>query len=533
MSNTDDLPLTNATPVSRAESLPPPGATPLTRWVFAIAAAKLLVHLVTNLSGAYGYMRDELYYLACADHLAWGYVDHPPLSIALLWVSRHLMGDSLAAVRLLPALSGAATIVVAALLVREMGGRRAAQILAGCCAMAAPLLLGFDSVFSMNSFEILLWNVAFYLFVRATDSGETRNWVFLGLVLGLGLLNKISVLWLGAGLAAGIVLTPARRALATRGPWLSAAIAAVLFLPHVAWQVLNGYPTLEFIRNAGSGKYVALSPLDLLIQQTLFMNPLTLLLWLGGTAFFLVSRGKRASHRVLPIAYLVVFAILALNRYSKAAYLAPVMPMLFVLGALWFERLVDRLNRPAAIPVVAAVVLAGGVALAPFVTPVLPVETYIRYARALGMAPSTSEHHVMGRLPQHFADMFGWPEMARAIARAYSTLTPADRARVAILVNNYGEAGAVDFFGGAYGLPRAICGHNNYWLWGPRGARGDVVIKLGGTAEDLAQYYRDVAQAGLIVNDNSMPYESNLPVWICRSRRAPLAGDWAQFKVFN
>ncbi|RPH38058.1 phospholipid carrier-dependent glycosyltransferase, partial [bacterium] len=481
----------------------PGGIAPL----LLLALLKLSVHLVTNAFGGYGYVRDELYYLACSDHMAWGYVDHPPLSVAVLWVSRLLFGDSLFALRFLPAASGATVVFLTGLLTRELGGGRYAQILAALCVIAAPLLLGMDSIFSMNSYEILLWTVAFYLIVLVLKREERKYWLFLGVALGLGLLNKISVLWLGAGLAVGLLLTSRRKMLLTPGPWIAAGVALLLFLPHIIWQVLNGYPTLEFIRNAGSGKYAALSPVEMFLQQALFMNPLTLPIWLSGLIYFLTSKPGRP-WRILPLIYLVVFLILAITKYVKAVYLGPLFPMLFATGAISVEQFVLALHWRWIKPAILVLVLGAGIALAPFVIAVLPVETYISYAQALGVAPATAEKNELGRLPQHFADMFGWEKMVESVAQAYESLSPDEKTKCAILCNNYGEAGAIDFFGRRYRLPGSICGHNNYWLWGPGDATGEVVIRLGGSPEAFRAAYAEVTQAGLFKDEYCMPYEN-------------------------
>jgi hypothetical protein len=149
------------------------------------------------------------------------------------------------------------------------------------------------------------------------------------------------------------------------------------------------------------------------------------------------------------------------------------------------------------------------------------------------VAPSTSESNALGRLPQHFADMFGWPELADRVAGVYRSLAPDERARCTIVGGNYGEAGAIDFFGRRRGLPAAISGHNNYWLWGPRGATGSVAIVIGGRKEALERAYATVVRADVVVHPYSMPYESDLPIWLCRGRRRPFAADWATAKVFN
>jgi hypothetical protein len=497
-----------------------------------LGLAKLFIHLATNLAGGYGYFRDELYYVACSDHMAWGYVDQPPLSIALLWLSRLLLGDSLFGIRFLPALAGALVVVLAGLMTRELGGKRSAQVLAACSVIVAPLTLGTNSYFSMNSFDILLWTLAFYLLIRIMKNDDRRQWIFLGLVLGFGLLNKISVLWLGAGLAAGLLLTRNRKLLLTRRVWIAATIVLFLFVPHIVWQMVHGFPTLEFIKNATANKYVAVSPLEMFVQQALSMNPLTFPIWFAGLVYFMVSKSVRR-FQILPVIYLIVFLILVINRNSKAEYLGPMFPVLFALGAFTVEKFILRFNWRWLKPVALALLTLGGLALAPFVIAVLPIESFIKYSQELGITPSTPEKKELSKLPQFYADMLGWEKMVALVADAYNTLTPEEKAKCAIIGNNYGEAGAIDFFGRKYGLPRAISGHNNYWLWGPRGATGEVVIRLGGSMEAMRESYGEVRQTGTFGDEYCMPYENNMPVYVAKNRRASLKDDWAEFKHYE
>ena len=497
-----------------------------------LAFFKLIIHLATNLSGGYGYFRDELYYIACSDHMAWGYVDQPPFSIAALLLSRLLFGDSLFALRLFPALAGAVVVALAGMMTKELGGKRYAQVLASCCTILAPLILGMNSYFSMNSFDILFWTLAFYLIIVIMKKDEQKYWLLLGVVLGLGLLNKISVLWLGAGLAFGLLLTPDRKLLLTRRVWFAALIAILLFLPHIIWQVNYNFPTIEFIKNATSHKYVAISPGEMFLQQVMNMNPFSFLIWFVGVVYFLTAKSTKP-FRILPLIYLTVFVILVINRNSKSEYLGPMFPMLFALGAFSLEKFILKMNWRWLKPVILALLLSGGIIPAPFALPVLPVETFISYSQALGMTPSTPEKKKLNKLPQHYADMFGWEKMAAVVADAYHTLTPEEKTKCAIVVGNYGEAGAIDFFGRKYNLPKAISGHNNYWLWGPRNATGEVVIRLGGSKEIMLKSYKEVTQVGLFHNEYCMPYENNMPVWICKNRIVPLKDDWLEFKHYE
>lgn len=499
--------------------------------LFFLAFCKLCIHVAVNAAGGYGIFRDEFYYIACSDHLAWGYVDQPPFSIVVLWVSRLFFGDSLFAIRIVPALAGAVSVLLAGLIARELGGKRFAQGLAACSVLAAPLVSAIDSIFSMNSLDILFWSLAFYLLVLIIKENKERYWILLGIVLGLGLLNKISVLWLSAGIFAGLLLTPNRKLLLTRRIWIAAAIALLLFLPHILWEAAYGFPTLEFIKNASTNKYTAIAPLDFFIQQMMNMNPFALPIWISGLMGLLfITSFKR--YRILPIIYFSVVAILLINRTSKTEYLAPMIPMLFAAGAVVVETFIGA-KRIWLKSLILSLLVLSGMMIVPLALPILPVERYIAYTQRLGVAPSTPEKKEIGKLPQFYADMFGWESMVSGIANAFKLLTPEEQKECAILGNNYGEAGAIDYYGVKYGLPKAISGHNNYWLWGPRNASGAVVIRIGGSPKAMKASYREVDSAGIFQNPYCMPYENNQTIWICKHRVALLKDDWQRFKHYE
>jgi 4-amino-4-deoxy-L-arabinose transferase-like glycosyltransferase len=497
-----------------------------------IAIVVLGVHLYTNAFAGYGYFRDELYYLACTEHLDIGYVDQPPLSIYVLAVSKLLFGDSLFALRLVPAMLAALLVLLTGLMANQLGGGRTAAMLAAMGSAAAPIIIGMAGIYSMNSLDLLAWSVVAFAAVRLLKTESPRCWLLLGVALGVGALNKIGILWLGAGIAVGMLLTPARRWYRTRWPYVAGGIAMLCFLPFVVWNISHDFAHLEFIRNATSGKYSGLTPLSFITGQIMLQNPLALPLWVAGIAGLIFWPPLRP-YRALGFAYLVAFAILLINWHSKAEYLSAAYPMLFAAGGVVLEHFLSLPRRRWIAPAYAGLLAVSGMVFAPFVIPILPVETYIAYARRVGVAPSTAEHQKLEELPQFYADMFGWPEKAAAVAQAFYRLKPEEQARCAIFSDNYGRCGALDFFGSHYGLPRSIGRHNSYWIWGPGEYTGELVLFLGGGLREKQEVFWRVDIVGTVQSKYCMPYENNLNIYLCRGPRVPLRKIWSSIKAFG
>ncbi len=493
----------------------------------ALAAVAFAVQFLV--APGYGIFRDELYYIACAKRLAWGYVDQPPLSIALLALQRLVLPDAVLALKLLPALAGAATVYLVGALAARLGGRAWAQAAASLAALCAPVYLAIFGFFSMNAFDLLLWTVAFWLVVRTIDTGGTRWWAWLGLVLGLGLLNKISVLWFGFGLAAALLLTAQRRALFTPGPWLAAGIAGLLALPHLAWQVAHGWPTLEFMSNAARFKNVEMPMSVFLGQQVLFLNPVALPLWLGGLLWLLLAPSARR-WRPLAVIFLAVFLLLAASGSSKPYYLAPAFPPLLAAGGVALSRLVQR--RRALVAAYLVALGAAGVALAPMAMPVLAPASYAAYARTIGIQPAAQERNAVGELPQHLADRLGWPELAAEVARVVEALPPEDRASAVIFTTNYGRAGAIELYGARWGLPPVASGHNSWWLWGPPREDPRVIVLVGGRIEEHREALESVELVATHRSALCMPFEREIPIFVGRGWKRPLAEVWPATKDF-
>jgi 4-amino-4-deoxy-L-arabinose transferase-like glycosyltransferase len=504
------------------------------RVALGLAVAVVLAHLV--LDAGYGIFRDELYYLACARRLAWGYVDHPPLSIALLALQRLLLPDTPWALRLLPALAHGMTVWLGADIARRLGGAQLAQTLTATAILAAPVYVALGHYYSMNAFDVLAWTMAVALLTRWLASDDVRVWPWLGVVLGLGLLNKWSVLWLGAGLTVALLASPRRRVLATRGPWLTAGLALLLFLPNLLWQARHDWPTLEFMRNATGTKMADVSLAAFFGGQLGALHPWAAPLWFAGLLALLLAPRLRAFRPLLWV-YLTTLAILLWNGKSRANYLAPAYPVLFAAGAVlcetWARRAQARAWRVRLAWGYVGLLLLGGMLAAPLAAPLLPVATYVRYAAALGEQPRTEERKAIGILPQHFADRFGWPELAAAAAEAYRGLPADEQARAVLFTTNYGRAGALELYGAPLGLPPVACGHNNYWLWQPALPRDAVVLLVGGDEDDHRRAFESIQLIARRSCHYCMPYEADVPIYVGRGLRLPAEQVWTRVKNFS
>lgn len=496
--------------------------------LFGLAFIKIAIHLlgITH----YGFFRDELYYIACGRHLAWGYIDQPPLIALSAWISHHLFGDSLAGYRIFPVLAGAATVFITGLLARELGGGRLAQFLSATAVLFAPLILALDSFLSMNAYEPLFWTLCALLALKIVKGDSPKLWLAFGALAGVGLENKHTMLVFGFGLVAGLLLSGEYRIFRSKWIWLGGLLALALFLPNLLWEARNGWPQIVVVRNAQEFKNASIGPLDFLVQQVLFVHLLALPLWLGGLAWLFFSREGRR-FRFLAWNYLIVLGIF-MGLDGKTYYPISAYPMLLAAGGVAFEGLVTsrglrwlRFAYPAAL-------IAGGIATVPFGVPMLPVQTFLRYSNRIPYAHSVKmERDATAALPQNYADMLGWENLAASVAQVYRSLPEAERSGCAILGGNYGEAGAVDIFGPRLGLPAAISGHNNYYLWGPRDYTGACVILFGERSGELKNLFAEATLAATVWNPLGTPSEQRVNIYICRKPSAPLPILWPHFKL--
>ena len=497
--------------------------------VLAMAAALLVIHCIFN--NRYDFFRDEFNYLACARHLGWGYVDQPPLIPWLARLSLGTLGDSLRAIRFLPALFMSLTVVLTAQIAGELGGRAFALICAAAATIASPVYLNDGSMLTTNCLEPLLWTGCAYFAILAAKHDQPRYWLWFGIVAGIGMQEKYSIAVFGFAVVVGLLLTEQRRVLFHKWIWLGGFAAFLIFLPNLLWNIHYHFPFVELMRNIkAEGRDVALSPLEYFLQQCLLMQPIVAPLWIAGVVALFFWRAFRP-YRFLGWAYLVSLALFIVL-HGKNYYLAPIYPMLIAAGSVPFERALDHPRLRWLKPVSVILILAGGAWIAPVVMPVLPVDKYLAYQEKLPFKVPRSEHsHRAAALPQHYADQFGWHEIVSEVAVAWNRIPPAERADCGIFAQDYGAAGAIDWYGPAYGLPPSLSGHQTWFLWGPRGYSGNCLIVLDDNREKLASMYRQVEPVG---NSPDNPYalEKNIPVFICKGKKfdSTLAQVWPQLK---
>jgi 4-amino-4-deoxy-L-arabinose transferase-like glycosyltransferase len=513
--------------IAQEEPQPEPSKEALPRVatgvLVGLCSAKLLLHLCTSVRH-YGIFRDELYYLDMARHLDWGYVDAAPL-IAFYAKIALLMGGSLAALRILPALAGAALVALSILICREVGGGRFAQFLAGLAVLLAPGFLVMDSLMTMNAFEPLFWIGSILIVARILRTGNSRLWLWFGVLSGLGLENKHSTLIFGFAVTIAVLLVRPREFLKP-WIWIAGAIALALFVPNLIWQINRHFPTIEDLQNVKrEGKNVVLPPLAFVKQQILTMHPILFPVWLSGLIWFLWERRWR-----LLGAIFVVFFVTMEIQHAKDYYLFPIYPMLFAGGAAAIERWVPR-RAVWMKPALVVILLLGAVPTVPLATWMLSPDQYLRYQEALGFKPAKQEVHHESLVMQPIADQFGWQELVRDVAAVYNSLSPDERAKTGIWAGNYGEAGAINLWGPQYGLPTAYSRHQNHWYWGPPPVQYENLIVIQWGLKDVRdnctsyQPYEHFEKYGM--------GEENQPFYLCRGIKFDIQKIWWRSHHWN
>jgi len=485
--------------------------------VWGIALAKFILHMYFN--NRYGYFRDEFDYMSCGDHLQWGYVDQPPLMPFLLHVSRAVLGDSLRAIRFIPAVASSLLVVQAAATARQLGGRRYSLLLTAICVAMAPQYLSNGGLFGTNVLEPNLWLGCAQFVILAIQKKDPRYWIGFGIVAGLGMEEKYTIAVFGLGVVVGLLLTEQRRTFFNKWFWLGGLAAFLVFLPNLLWNVHYGWPFVELIRAIREeGRDVILGPAAWFFQQLLVVGPIAGPVWLAGLFALLFWKPLRP-YRILGWSYLVSYLVIFLQ-HGKNYYLAPVYPMLFAAGAVALDSWLDRSRGAARLKrVLATVLFINGIFMMPITVPIFSPDHFLAYTKILPFKLPVNEHaHTRAALPQWYSDQFGWQEISDETAVAWNRIPAAERADCGIFAQDYGQAGAIDFFGRREGLPGAMSGDRTYWLWGPHSYSGNCMIVLDDRKEVLDRLFTQVEFVGTSA-PNEWALEQQIPVFLCKGKK--------------
>ena len=487
-------------------------------WVIAAAA----VGIELAVSGRYGYHRDELYFLEAGKHLALGYVDEPALTPLLAHLSALAFGNTLAGLRLLPALGMGVLVLLTAAMSRLLGAGRTGQMFAALSSACCLVFLAVMHLMSTTTPSFVLCALTLYLVMRLLASQDPRWWIPVGLAAGAAATAKWDIFFLALTLAAGFLATPARRLLKTRYLVIGLAIAAVLAAPDFIWQAGHGWPQLALFRSlnqAAASNRASYWP-ALVVYTGLALTPI----WFAGLIWSLRSQAAR-TFRPLGIAsggLLILIFVLG----GKPYYGAAVFTFLFAAGCVplehWLAR--GRVRRwtgrftGRTVLVTAAILIFSLLAL-PVAVPVLP-------ARGLPAA--------VQKINYTQAETIGWPKLVALVAREYHALPPAQRRHTAILTANYGEAGAIDRYGPGFGLPPAYGGHNNLWFWGPPPASDTTVLAVNIDPGLLRSEFTHVRTVATFWNGLGIPdQEQGVQIYVATSPRHTWAAAWPAFRHYD
>jgi hypothetical protein len=490
------------------------------RTILALAALVVAIHIATNVFSPYGIHRDEFLYLAMGRHLHLFRMEFPP-AIAILAKISMLFGDSLVAIRIFPALTAGLLVALAALTASNLGGGRLAQILAALSVVASPLFLRAGNLFQPVIFDQLWWTIGLFALVKLGRTEDRRWWIVYGVAVGLGLLTKFSAIFFGAATLLALAVSPQRRWLMTRWPWIAAALVILIGSPSVIGQIRLGFPVIQQMHDLRAGQLDRVTPAEFILGQVEF-GP-AFFLALGGLLWLLISAEAR---RFRVAGWTCVFAFLILLALKgKSYYLGPIYPALFGAGGVAIERL-PRFRKVAAW-IAASLVVAYGLLLLPIGIPILPPVKMIAYTRAIGASEANRTNRgELGDLPQDYADMLGWPEQAAAVASVYNSLSPEERAKAVIIADNYGEAGALDFYGPRYRLPNAVSAAGTYWFFGPGTRPGEVAVTIGVGTDDLKPFYREATVVRRITHPWTVSEERDVPIIVARGPYHTLQEVW-------
>ena len=484
--------------------------------ILVLSLVKFSIHAIANSN--YGFHRDELLHLSASEHLDWGFMEFPPL-IAFIGKLSYLFFDySLWGVRLFPTLAGIGIVVLCCLIVKELGGKSKAILLSGICVLAFLPFYRNHTLFQPVAFDQLFWALGFYFLIKFINSESKKYLVFLGITLGIGLLNKYTILVWAFGLFIGLFFY--KRGELYRNKWLyiAAFISLLIFLPNIFWQIQHDFPIVRHLQELNASQLDEINRFDFVLQQLYF--PFTLIISLFGLTALLVKKDLK-KFKAIGVATIVIFCTMWLLK-SKAYYVFAIYPVLFASGAVVIENLLKN-KKTIFMYIIAAIVFITAIPFIPELTPILPIEKYIEY---------TDKEEVNGRieLTGDYADMFGWEEQVKLVDSVYQSLSEKEKSNTVLWAENYGEAGALKILGKKYDLPNPISRHGSFWFWGYQNKNAAVWISIGNEKELVEYVFEEIELVKVIKHPYAIDEENGIPLYICRKPKIDIEKWWKGYE---
>jgi hypothetical protein len=478
---------------------------------------KIIIHGIGNQN--YGFHRDELLHLSVSQHLSWGYFEFPPMIAFIGKISILIFDYNLIGIRFWSSLAGILILILTCLMAIEMKGKKYSVLLAGISVLAFLPFYRSHMLFQPVAFDQLFWTLGFFYVLKYLYSNKPKYLVFVGIVLGLGLMNKYTMAVWALGMIVAFSIDTKMSIYKIKWFYLAGAVTLILILPNIIWQWQHDFPFFEHLIALRESQLDEISRWDFVLAQLEYM--LTLLVSMVGLGFLLFHPSMRKS-RLIGIASVVVFLLFWFQN-AKAYYLFAAYPVLFAAGSVAIESLLEK-KRAVFKYLVPAIIVIPMVFYIPYAIPVLPINDFIEYADLKkdndGRYPLTGD----------YADMFGWEEQVQLVDSVYHSLTPEEKGSCVLWAENYGEAGALQVLGKKYKLPDPICRHGNFWLWGYGDSQAKVWISLGNEQESVDYVFKDVRLVKIIRHPLAIDEENGIPLYICRNPKIDIAESWLSYR---
>lgn len=483
--------------------------------ILVLSLIKLIIQLLGNRN--YGFHRDELLHLSVSEHLDWGFMEFPPLIGAIGKVSYWLFDYTLLGTRLFPTLAGVAILILCCLIAIELGGKSKGVLLSGICVLAFLPFYRNHTLFQPVAFNQLFWTLGFYFFIQFINSENKKFLILTGITLGLGLMNKYTILILSFGLFIGLFFYKKANLFKNRWLYISALISLFIVIPNIIWQIQHDFPLLNHLQALNEKQLNEINPLDFGLEQLKY--PFTFAISLLGLVALMTDKHLK-KFRSVGIATIVIFSTMWLLQ-SKAYYVFAIYPVLFASGAVKIESLFSK--NPGWVYVIAVFTLGPSIYFIPEATPILPIEKFVEYK-------NLEQKNGRIELTGDYADMFGWEEQVQLVDSVYQSLRPEEKKNCVLWAENYGEAGALKILGKQYNLPDPISRHGSFWTWGYGNKNADVWISLGNEKPSVEYVFEDVELVKIITHKYAIEEENGIPLYVCRNPKIDIEKWWKDYE---